>query len=93
MSLEDVSDLLTKTLEKDPDGRITLYQIMEHKWFRKYLPDGVLELNQELNQLMNELQSEDEIRTIVQAAMKKDSNNNEKVVVPPTSVSDDSDSL
>eukprot|EP00210_Caulerpa_lentillifera_P003323 g3172.t2 len=47
-SLEDVQDLLTKILEKDPDRRITLAQIMEHRWFRLYLPEGSLDMNNDL---------------------------------------------
>eukprot|EP00210_Caulerpa_lentillifera_P003318 g3168.t1 len=59
-SLEDVQDLLTKILEKDPDRRITIAQIMEHRWFRFHLPDGVLDLNDELVSEQNEHQSEEE---------------------------------
>eukprot|EP00210_Caulerpa_lentillifera_P003316 g3166.t2 len=47
-SLEDVKDLLTRILEKNPDRRITLAQIMEHRWFCLHLPEGSLDLNKEL---------------------------------------------
>eukprot|EP00210_Caulerpa_lentillifera_P003324 g3173.t1 len=71
-SLEDVQDLLMKILEKDPDRRITLAQIMEHRWFRLHLPDGVLDLNSELESEQSEHQfekeEEEEIRELFDQA-------------------------
>eukprot|EP00210_Caulerpa_lentillifera_P003325 g3174.t1 len=67
-SLEDVQDLLTKMLEKDPDRRITIAQIMEHRWFRLYLPEGVLEMNNDLESKQCGYQSEEEIRELYEQA-------------------------
>eukprot|EP00210_Caulerpa_lentillifera_P003317 g3167.t1 len=92
-SLEDVQDLLTKILEKDPDRRITLAQIMEHRWFRFYLPDGCLELNNDLDSKPCGYQTEKEIREMFEQAKTLCRTNNAE---PPHSyaveLSDTSDS-
>eukprot|EP00210_Caulerpa_lentillifera_P003321 g3171.t1 len=67
-SLEDVQDLLTRILEKNPDRRITIAQIMEHRWFRLYLPEGVLDMNNDLESKPCGYQSEEEIRELFEQA-------------------------
>eukprot|EP00210_Caulerpa_lentillifera_P000867 g838.t1 len=72
-STNDVRDLLTRILEKDPDHRITIDKIMEHPWFRLYLPDDAFEMNENLDSQKQESpnqnkQSEEEIMRIVELA-------------------------
>ena len=44
----ELRDLLSKILMEDPQQRISIQEIMKHPWFRKDLPQGVLEMNEEL---------------------------------------------
>eukprot|EP00210_Caulerpa_lentillifera_P003309 g3160.t1 len=67
-SSADVRDLLSKTLEKDPNKRITLDQIMKHKWFQVYLPEGALALNEKIEPRQNGLKSEAEIAELIKQA-------------------------
>eukprot|EP00210_Caulerpa_lentillifera_P003319 g3169.t1 len=91
-SLEDVQDLLTKILEKDPDRRITLAQIMEHRWFRLYLPDGVLELNDGLKSEKCGHQTEEDIRTLYEQAKIRSATENDEPNSHVIRLSDNSDS-
>lgn len=45
---EELRDLLSKILMEDPQQRISMQGIMRHPWFQKDLPEGVLEMNNEL---------------------------------------------
>eukprot|EP00210_Caulerpa_lentillifera_P003326 g3175.t1 len=67
-SLEDVQDLLTKILKKDPDRRITIAQIMEHRWFSIHLPEGSLDMNNELESKPCGYQTKEEIRELFEQA-------------------------
>eukprot|EP00210_Caulerpa_lentillifera_P003308 g3159.t1 len=67
-SSADVRDLLSKMLEKDPNKRITLNQVMKHKWFQVYLPEGALELNEKIESRQNGLKSEVEIAELIEHA-------------------------
>lgn len=44
----ELRDLLSKILMEDPQQRISIQDIMKHPWFLKDLPQGVLEMNEEL---------------------------------------------
>eukprot|EP00210_Caulerpa_lentillifera_P003314 g3165.t1 len=65
---EDVRDLLTKMLEKDPERRITLDEILEHRWFRFRLPEGALDMNNEVECQDYRLQSDSKINTLIEEA-------------------------
>eukprot|EP00210_Caulerpa_lentillifera_P003306 g3157.t1 len=67
-SSADLRDLLSKMLEKDPNERITLDQIMKHKWFQVYLPEGALALNENIESRQNGLKSEAEIAELIEHA-------------------------
>ena len=45
---DELRDLLSKILVEDPQQRISMQGIMAHPWFKKDLPEGVLEMNDEL---------------------------------------------
>lgn len=47
-SSSDVRDLLKKMLEKDPERRISVEEIMNHPWFQQHLPRGALEMNADI---------------------------------------------
>jgi len=44
-----VRDLLLKMLQKDPNKRMTLDQIMKHVWYRHNLPKGALDMNKDIS--------------------------------------------
>eukprot|EP00210_Caulerpa_lentillifera_P003320 g3170.t1 len=66
---DDLQDLLTKMLEKNPEQRITLAQIMEHKWFLAYLPEEALDMNNEVNRQEYEPEIREKIQRLVLEAM------------------------
>lgn len=48
-STRAVRDLLMKILQRDPNKRMTLDQIMKHEWYRHNLPKGALDMNKDIN--------------------------------------------
>lgn len=72
---EGCRDLLSKLLIKDPNERISVYNIKEHTWFTEHLPDAVFEYNTNLQNEQSSsescnrnLQSVEEIKSIIKLA-------------------------
>lgn len=65
---EDLLDFLSKILVRDPERRITIGEIQNHRWYCKNLPPGVREMNANLVVPHEGLQSLNEIEKIVQEA-------------------------
>ncbi|EFN52410.1 hypothetical protein CHLNCDRAFT_138887 [Chlorella variabilis] len=63
----DLRDLLGRMLVKDPGQRISMPGIMSHPWFRRNMPEGLLELNSRVNP-EKARQSEEEVVGIVREA-------------------------
>lgn len=61
-------DLLNRILVPDPARRVTLQDIQRHQWYRKDLPPGVAEMNDNLPAPSAGVQSVAEITRIVQEA-------------------------
>ncbi|KAK9830549.1 hypothetical protein WJX72_012403 [[Myrmecia] bisecta] len=61
-------DLLAHILVPEPAKRITVLEIQNHPWYRKDLPPGVAEMNDNLPQPGPGLQTVEEIARIVQEA-------------------------
>ena len=66
----DLLDLLMKILVRDPQHRITIEEIQNHRWYCKNLPPGVKEMNSNLVIPHEGLQTLKEIENIVQEARK-----------------------
>lgn len=64
----DLQDLLSKLLEKDPEKRINVPEILQHKWYQRNLPHGALDMNKLLSRQTSGLQSEEEVKRIVEMA-------------------------
>jgi len=64
----DLLDLLTKILVREPKDRITIEGIQNHRWYCKNLPPGVKEMNAKLVIPHEGLQTLEEIEQIVQEA-------------------------
>jgi serine/threonine-protein kinase SRK2 len=65
---KECRDLLSKILVPDPAKRMTVPEIQNHVWYRKDLPPGVAEMNDNLPPPSPGLQSLEEISRIVREA-------------------------
>lgn len=55
----------------DPDRRISVPHILQHPWYSKGLPPGVVEMNNtclSLHQRINAMQTAEQIKSVVNAA-------------------------
>lgn len=68
---DDCKDLVSRILVGDPDRRITVQQILQHPWYLKGLPPGVIDMNTtclSLQQDSSAMQTAEQIRNVVNAA-------------------------
>eukprot|EP01024_Parvocaulis_polyphysoides_P039765 TRINITY_DN35980_c0_g1_i2.p4 TRINITY_DN35980_c0_g1~~TRINITY_DN35980_c0_g1_i2.p4 ORF type:complete len:111 (-),score=12.18 TRINITY_DN35980_c0_g1_i2:498-830(-) len=63
---EDVRELVKLMLNPNPDDRISIQQVMEHKWFKVDLPnDWNKDFTQDIVQKQQKLQSKEDIEKII----------------------------
>lgn len=68
---QECKDLIARILVGDPDRRITVDQILQHPWYVKGLPPGVIQMNTtclSLRQDSSSIQTTEQIRSVVNAA-------------------------
>lgn len=69
----ECKDLIDKILVADPDVRLGVPEIQEHAWFKKGLPKGYLEYNDQALQIeVTSVQPPEEIKRIIALAKTPD---------------------